>query len=166
LRKPRSGPAGQKAHFRPEWRDNRASHAQSSGLADRPRGAPSWQFQTGWGRNRSLERRKSASATRMQSRRRSSPAEVAALVCALLVISAQKSRSAIMPVCVHLGLGRQCPEVRNGLRRWYCVSSRWRSWSPDAACGEAATSADRVDLVARHPSRLIARLRLRRLSSL
>ena len=69
LRTTCSGPAGQNAHFRAEWRDNWASHAQSSGLADRPRDAPNWQFQTGWGRNRSLERRKSASATRMQSRR-------------------------------------------------------------------------------------------------
>lgn len=96
-----------------------------------------------------------------------SSAEVAAAVCALLVISAQKSRRGIMPVCVHSGLDRrQRSEVRNRLRRWHGASSGWRSWAPDVACDEALTLADRVNLAARHPWRLIARLRLRRLSFL
>jgi hypothetical protein len=53
----------------------------------------------------------------------------------------KKSMLRNMPVCVHFGLGRrQRPEVRNG------ASSRWRSWSPDAAGDEAVTGADRVSL--------------------
>jgi hypothetical protein len=74
----------------------------------------------------------------MQSRRLRNSADVAAVVCALLVISSKKQVADLCPFA--------------------CI--------PAAACDEVLTPADRVSVVARHPSRWIARRRWRRLSYL
>src|ERR1700693_1435294 len=94
---------GPTAHSPPAWRLG-------------PAVVPNWKFQTGWGRNLSLERREFASSMRMQSHRCASRTEVAAGVCALLVINQKILLNAVCP-----------PRCIGGAVRALLATIEWRS---------------------------------------